>query len=219
MRRAIEAEVGAAEQAMEAVLEERARIARELHDIVAHAVSSMVVQAGAAEAGADDPAYVRKTASDIRSTGNDAMAEMRRLVSVLRISDEAPMTPQPRLEALPALVDRATTEGTPTRLRVTGEPRPLPAGLDLAAYRIVQEALTNVRRHAEATTCEVRVHFGPQSVQLEVVDDGRGGEVGRSAGHGLVGMRERANLYGGELSAGDGPDGGFVVRATLPVGP
>jgi signal transduction histidine kinase len=95
----------------------------------------------------------------------------------------------------------------------------LPAGLDLAAYRIVQEALTNVRRHAEASTCEVLVHFGPESVQLEVVDDGRGGEVGRSGGHGLVGMHERVSLYGGELTAGSGPGGGFVVRASLPVGP
>ena len=216
LRRAIDAEVGAAEQAMQAVLDERGRIARELHDIVAHSVSSMVVQAGAAEAGADDAAYVRKTVASIRSTGNDALAEMRRLVSVLRISDDAPMAPQPRLAALPALVERTAREGTPTRLSVTGEPRPLPAGLDLALYRIVQEALTNVRRHADATGCEVSLHYGPDAVGLEVVDDGRGGEVG-SAGHGLVGMRERVSLYGGELTAGPQSEGGFAVRATLPV--
>jgi signal transduction histidine kinase len=217
MRRAVDAEVGAAEQAMQAVLDERGRIARELHDIVAHSVSSMVVQAGAAEAGADDAAYVRKTVASIRSTGNDALAEMRRLVSMLRISDDAPMAPQPRLEALPALVERATAEGTRTRLIVTGEPRPLPAGLDLALYRIVQEALTNVRRHAGATDCEVSLHYGPDGVGLEVVDDGHGGEVGNASGHGLVGMRERVSLYGGELTAGPRPAGGFAVRATLPV--
>jgi signal transduction histidine kinase len=219
MRRAVEAEVGAAEQAMRAVLDERGRIARELHDIVAHSVSSMVVQAGAAEAGADDAAYVRKTVASIRSTGNDALAEMRRLVSMLRISDDAPMAPQPRLEALPALVEHTTAEGTPTRLTVTGDPRRLPAGLDLALYRIVQEALTNVRRHADATNCDVALHYGPESVCLEVVDDGRGGEIRSSGGHGLVGMRERVSLYGGELTAGPRPVGGFAVRATLPVAP
>jgi signal transduction histidine kinase len=217
MRRAVDAEVGAAERAMQAVLDERGRIARELHDIVAHSVSSMVVQAGAAEAGADDAAYVRKTLASIRSTGNDALAEMRRLVSMLRIADDAPMAPQPRLEALPALVERTTAEGTRTRLKVIGEPRPLPAGLDLALYRIVQEALTNVRRHAGATDCEVSLHYGPESVGLEVIDDGRGGDVGSAGGHGLVGMRERVSLYGGELTAGPRPSGGFAVRATLPV--
>jgi signal transduction histidine kinase len=218
MRRAIEAEVGAAEQAMRAVLDERALIARELHDIVAHSVSSMVVQAGAAEAGADDPAYVRTTLASIRSTGNDALAEMRRLVSVLRVSDDAPLSPQPRLAALPALVDRATAEGTPTQLRVSGAATPLPAGVDLALYRIVQEALTNVRRHARATRCEVSVHYEPGAVSVEILDDGPGGAGDASgSGHGLVGMRERADLYGGELVAGPRPDGGFAVRATLPV--
>jgi signal transduction histidine kinase len=218
MRRAIDAEVGAAQQATLAVLDERSRIARELHDIVAHAVSSMVVQAGAAEAGADDPEYVRRTVASIRTTGNDAMAEMRRLVSMLRLSDDAPMSPQPRLEALPALVERTTAEGTATRLHVTGEARPLPAGLDLALYRILQEALTNVRRHARASTCEVSLHYGSDAVTLEVVDDGRGGDVQvTDGGHGLVGMRERASLYGGELDAGPSEAGGFAVRATLPV--
>jgi signal transduction histidine kinase len=215
-RRAIDAEVGAAEQAMRAVLDERARIARELHDIVAHAVSSMVVQAGAAEAGADDPAYVRKALASIRSTGNDALAEMRRLVSMLRVAEDVPLSPQPRLEGLPALVERTTAEGVPTRLEVSGDAAPLPAGLDLALYRIVQEALTNVRRHSHASRCDVTVHYGPDAVSVEVVDDGRGGDVS-GAGHGLVGMRERAGLYGGELVAGPGPAGGFAVRAVLPV--
>ena len=218
MRRAIDAEVGAAEQAMRAVLDERALIARELHDIVAHSVSSMVVQAGAAEAAADDPDYVRTTLASIRSTGNDALAEMRRLVSMLRVADEAPLAPQPRLAALPALADRTSAEGTPTRLTVTGEACPLPAGVDLALYRIVQEALTNVRRHARASRCEVRLHYGADAVCVEIVDDGPGADPGSAgSGHGLVGMRERADLYGGELVAGPRPEGGFGVRARLPV--
>ena len=220
MRRAVEAEVGAAEQAMRAVLDERARIARELHDIVAHSVSSMVVQAGAAEVGADDPDYVRSTVTSIRTTGNDALAEMRRLVSVLRVSDDAPLTPQPRLESLPALVERATSAGTETRLSVTGTPRSLPAGLDLAVFRIIQESLTNVRKHAGATRCEVSLHYGSDRVDVEIVDDGRGGDVDPStSGHGLIGMRERAGLYDGELSAGPRPGGGFAVRARLSVAP
>jgi signal transduction histidine kinase len=218
MRRAVDAEVAAAEQAMVAVLDERSRIARELHDIVAHSVSSMVVQAGAAEAGAEDADYVRQAAASIRSTGNDALAEMRRLVSMLRVSDDAPMLPQPRLDALPALVTRTTAEGTPTTLTVSGTTRPLPTGLDLAVYRIVQEALTNVRRHSGATRCEVRLHYGGDALGVEVVDDGCGaGSSGATPGHGLVGMRERAGLYGGELTAQPQPGGGFAVRATLPV--
>jgi signal transduction histidine kinase len=218
MRRAIDAEVGAAEQAMRAVLGERALIARELHDIVGHAVSSMVVQAGAAEAGADDPEHVRSTAASIRATGNEALAEMRRLVSMLRVDEEAPLSPQPRLEALPALIERTSLDGPVTTLTVTGDPRPLPAGLDLALYRIVQEALTNVRRHAAATRCEVSLDFGPGCVSVSVVDDGRGGDQGAtSSGHGLTGMRERVGLYGGRLDAGPRAAGGFAVEATLPV--
>ena len=218
VRRAIDAEVGAAEQAMQAVLEERALIARELHDIVGHAVSSMVVQAGAAEAAADDPAYVRATASSIRTTGNGALAEMRRLVSMLGLADEAPLSPQPRLEALPALVEQTTAAGPRATLGVTGTPRPLPAGLDLALYRIVQESLTNVRRHAAAAHCEVTLDYGPGSVSVTVVYDGRGAApTAISSGHGLVGMRERVGFYGGELAAGPQPAGGFAVRATLPV--
>ena len=220
MRRAVDAEVGAAEQAMRAVLEERALIARELHDIVGHAVTSMVVQAGAAEAGADDPEHVRRTMASVRSTGNEALAEMRRLLSVLRVADDAPLSPQPRVESLPALVDRTTSEGTPTTLTVDGRPRPLPAGLDLALYRIVQEALTNVRRHSGATRCEVSLDYRPDCVAVAVVDNGRGGDPATgTTGHGLIGMRERVGLYGGDLSAGPAPAGGFAVRATLPVAP
>jgi signal transduction histidine kinase len=220
-RRAIEAEVGAAEQAMRAVLEERTRIARELHDIVAHSVSSMVVQAGAAEeAGPSDPEFVRSALGSIRTTGNDALTEMRRLVSMLRLSDDAPLSPQPRLDALPALVETTASAGLGVRLTVSGTVRALPAGLDLAVYRIIQEALTNVRRHAGARRCEVSLTYDEAAVRIAVVDDGCGGAPDpATAGHGLLGMHERAVLYGGRLVAGPEPDGGFAVRAELPVAP
>ncbi|HET6167632.1 MAG TPA: sensor histidine kinase [Marmoricola sp.] len=218
-RRAIEAEVGAAEQAMQAVLEERTRIARELHDIVAHSVSSMVVQAGAAEeAGPDDAEFVRSALASIRTTGNDALAEMRRLVSMLRVAEDAPLAPQPRLDALPALVDSTTANGLRVDLAISGDVRPLPAGLDLAVYRIVQEALTNVRRHSGARHCDVSVAYDADAIRVAVVDDGRGGSVDpATSGHGLLGMHERAVLYGGNLVAGPEPAGGFAVRAELPV--
>lgn len=220
-RRAVAAEVAAAESAMRAVADERARIARELHDIVAHSVTSIVVQAGAAEqAGPQDGDFVKNALAEIRSTGTEALAEMRRLVAVLRTTDEpVDHEPQPRLAALPALVDRA---GVPATLTVTGAVRPLPAGLDLAAYRIVQESLTNVRRHAAATACRVRVDYGADELCVEVRDDGRAPAApagpGAAVGHGLVGMQERARLYGGTLEAGPATGGGFLVRATLPLG-
>ena len=225
-RRAVEAEVSAAERAMQAVLDERTRIARELHDIVAHSVSSMVVQAGAAEQAGDDRAFVDGALAEIRATGSEALAEMRRLVTMLRDLDERPsLTPQPRLAGLSALVEQAGRDGLATSLRIEGEERLLPAGLDLAVYRIVQEALTNVRRHAGATRCEVLLAYAPDEVRVDVVDDGRGGSgdsggvPGTGPGHGLVGMRERASLYGGRLEAGPHDEGGFVVSARLPVAP
>ena len=215
-QRAIVAEVNASEQAMQAVVDERTRIARELHDIVGHAVSSIVVQAGAAEQADDDRAFVDQALANIRKTGNDALVEMRRLVSMLRTTDDAPFAPQPRLESLPSLV--AGAGGPDVRLTVTGAVRPLPSGLDLTVYRIIQEALTNVRRHAAATRCEITLAYEPERLRIVVVDDGKGGEVPDSTGgHGLVGMRERAALYGGEVVVGPEPAGGFAVRATLPV--
>ncbi|MGN6301975.1 MAG: sensor histidine kinase [Angustibacter sp.] len=214
-QRAIAAEVGAAEQAFRAVLEERTRIARELHDIVGHAVGSIVVQAGAAEQARDDAPFVAQALADIRATGNDALAEMRRLVSLLRDDGDVPLAPQPTLEALPRLV--ATVTGPQVTLAVSGDPRPLPAGVDLAAYRIVQEALTNVRRHAAAERCSVAVTYEPDGVRVEVVDDGRSAAAAPVPGHGLTGMRERACLYGGEVQAGPEPGGGFAVRAFLPA--
>ena len=219
-RRAIQAEVGAAEAALRAVVEERTRIARELHDIVAHAVTSMVVQAGAAEQADGDRAFVDGALASIRRTGSDALTEMRRLVTMLREDDDAPLAPQPRLAALPSLVEASAVHGLRTRMEVAGEARELPAGLDLTVYRIVQEALTNVRRHAGASECVVRLHYEPDEIRLEVVDDGEGGPADPvSVGHGLTGMRERVGLYGGRLEAGPEPERGFAVRAALPVAP
>ncbi len=218
MRRAVAAEVGAAETALRAVVEERTRIARELHDIVAHAVTSMVVQAGAAEQADGDRSFVDPALSSIRQTGNEALSEMRRLVTMLRAEGDAPLGPQPRLDALPSLIDSASAHGPRTRLEVAGTARDLPPGLDLTVYRIVQEALTNVRRHAGASECVVRLTYGPGEVRLEVVDDGRGGGAAPArGGHGLVGMQERVGMYGGRLEVGPEPGRGFAVRAVLPV--
>jgi signal transduction histidine kinase len=222
-QRAIDAEVAAAEQAMQAVVAERTRIARELHDVIAHSVSVMVVQAGAAEqvVGEDDET-VRRALRTVRSTGTEALAEMRRVVAMIRDDEEGgSLTPQPGVDALPGLVSKASESGLQVSLAVEGDARPLPPGLDLAAYRIVQEALTNVRRHARAASAWVVLRYGDDGVDIEVVDDGAGagehGGVPVGGGHGLVGMRERVSLYGGRLEAASQPGGGFAVRARLPV--
>jgi signal transduction histidine kinase len=219
-RRAIDAEVAAAERAMAAVDEERTRIARELHDIVAHAVSMMVVQAGAAEQVVDDdPDYVRGALATIRGTGTGALAEMRRVVAMLRYADEpGSLAPQPGLDALPGLIEDVCSTGLTATLDVLGKTQPLTAGVDLAAYRIVQEALTNVRRHAAATSVRVELAYGVDELRIEVADDGVGSTDPRG-GHGLVGMRERASLYGGRIETASANGSGFVVRAVLPAGP
>lgn len=217
-QQAIAAEIAAAE----AVLAERTRIARELHDIVAHAMSVMVVQAGAAEQlTEDDPVRVRKSLSAIRSTGTEALGEMRRLVGMLRDdSDVGLLAPQPGLSGLKALVDEASETGLPVTLEVSGDERDLPAGVDLAAYRIVQEALTNARRHAVgASQVSVAIRFEPERLELEVADDGRASADTTGSGHGLVGMRERVALYDGTLAAEQLADGGFRVLARLPLAP
>jgi signal transduction histidine kinase len=201
--------------------EERARIAREMHDVVAHSVSVIVVQAGAAEAAMDeDPAYTRDALDRIRRTGAETLEDMRRLLTVLREhqTDEV-ASPQPGLASLRDLLEQAQAGGLRTDLVVQGQPRPLPAGLDLTAYRIVQEALTNVRRHAAADLATVRLRYGHTEMEVEVVDDGRGrlAAVPSTVGHGMVGMRERVALYGGRLEA-RAELGGFRVRAVLPLG-
>jgi len=216
--RAIAAEVAAAEQALTAVVEERTRIARELHDIVAHSVTTMVVQAGAAEQVVDDdPDYVRQALASIRTTGSGALADMRRVVTILRdIEEPGALAPQPGVRNLSALVDDARSAGLTATLDVAGQVRPLPAGVDVAAYRIVQEALTNVRRHAQATEVRVGLDYSEDAIRIEVADDGVG-SVDPRGGHGLIGMRERASLYGGGLEAGSENGSGFVVRAVLPA--
>ena len=206
-----------------AVAEERGRIARELHDVVAHAVSVMVVQAGAARRIASaKPEQAHDIIASIESTGRQALAEMRRLVDVLRSVDEpTSLDPQPRLADVGALVEQTREAGLPVVLRVEGEPRTLPAGVDLSAYRIVQEALTNVRKHAGPATAQVRLRYGAHALDVEVVDDGSGSSARRdgngSGGNGLIGMRERVALFGGHLDVGPRLDGGFRVAAHLPL--
>ena len=154
----------------------------------------------------------------VEQTGREALAEMRRMVGVLRRPEEAPaLAPQPSLEQLERLVEHAREAGLPVELRVEGEPVQLPAGLDLTAYRFVQEGLTNALKHARARSAEVLVRYSDGHVELTVSDDGRGGGDGDKGGHGLVGMRERVSVYGGELEAGPRPEGGFRLRARLPV--
>jgi len=205
--------------ATEAVAEERARIAREMHDVVAHSVSVMVVQAGAATQVVDrDPARALEALESIRTTGTEALAEMRRLVGVLRTpDDEAALDPQPGTAAIPDLVAGARAAGLRVELLVEGRPTGLPPGVDLAAYRIVQEALSNVRRHAggAASAC-VRLHHVPGRLEVTVHDDGQGAEAAHP-GHGLVGMRERVRLYGGAMNVHTEPGRGFTVTAVLPV--
>jgi signal transduction histidine kinase len=222
MQRAIEAEVGSAERTATAVGQERARIARELHDVVAHAISVMVVQAGAAEQVIDDdPEIARRALKTIRSTGTGALAEMRRMVTMLRDDDYVgELAPQPGVAALPTLVEEAKAGGLEVHMQIEGRQRTLPAGVDLATYRIVQEALTNVRRHAAASHVAVVLRYGEHNVEVEVRDDGRGAsDVTTTSGHGLIGMRERAALYGGRLETASGNGAGFTVTATLPVRP
>ncbi len=236
--RALELDQQAASE--RAVSAERARIARELHDVVAHHVSMIVVQAeaGAAacatasETGPSSPAAVSSRFDGIAATGRSAMTELRRLLGVLREPDHQPTTaPQPGLGQVEALVAQVREAGVPVILTVEGDPRPLPDGVDVSAYRIVQEALTNVVRHAGSAPTRVLVRYGTDAVDICVEDEGTTGdtspgrvrgrlgpETGATApGHGLVGIRERAALLNGELRIGPRPQGGFEVAARLPV--
>ncbi len=205
--------------AREAVVEERARIARELHDAIAHSVSMMVVQAGAERRTLDEPAgTTHEVLETIEQIGRGALNEMRRLVGMLRSDSVDPLTPQPGLDDLSTLVTQVREAGLPVELRIEGERRPLPVGIELSAYRIVQEALTNALKHGGDAHATVDVRYGADTLELEIVDDGRGSAtqvVG--GGHGLVGMRERVALYGGRLDAGRRQSGGFGVRVLLPI--
>jgi signal transduction histidine kinase len=218
--RAERAERARETEARAAVAEERARIAREMHDVVAHSLSVMVVQAEAAEAMLDgDPARARRPLAAVQQTGRDALGELRRMLGVLReMADQNPdLAPQPGLSGIDELVDHVRQAGLPVSVRVEGDPRPLPAGIDLSAYRIVQEGLTNALKHAGPASSEVILRYGAREIELEVRDDGRGGGSGNGGGHGLLGMRERVALYGGDLTAGPRPEGGFALVARLPL--
>jgi signal transduction histidine kinase len=205
--------------AREAVVEERARIARELHDAIAHNVSMMVVQAGAERRVLDETnGGTKEVLVTIERIGRGALTEMRRLVGMLRSDAADPLAPQPGLDDLPTLVAQVRDAGLPVELEVDGERRELPVGIELSAYRIVQEALTNALKHAGHARARVYVRYGEDSLELEIVDDGTGAEAPvSSGGHGLVGMRERVALYGGRLDAGRRPSGGFSVRVLLPI--
>jgi signal transduction histidine kinase len=218
-RLATQAEAEREEQARLAVAEERARIARELHDVVGHSVSVMTVQASAVRRLLEpDQDKEREALLVVEQTGREALAEMRRMVGVLRRPDEAPaLAPQPSLERIEQLVAHTRETGLPVDLRIEGTPMELPAGIDTTAYRIIQEALTNAVKHARAEKAEVVVRYANGTVELTVSDDGRGDGDGGGSGHGLVGMRERVSVYGGELEAGPQAGGGFRLRATLPV--
>ena len=202
-----------------AVAEERARIARELHDIVAHAVSVMVLQVGVvrhklpAELGEEEDAL-----RGVEETGRSALAEMRRLLGAMRSEGaEAELAPQPSLERLDALAAECGRAGLPVSVHVEGEPVRLPPAIDLSAYRIVQEGLTNALKHAHAGHADVTVRYRPDGIELEVKDDGAGAANGDGLGHGLLGIRERVKIYGGEMTAGPANGGGFVLSTRLPL--
>jgi signal transduction histidine kinase len=208
--------------AREAVATERATIARELHDVVAHHMSVMVVQAGAARSVVEtDAAAAVDALRQIEASGRTGLAEMRRLLEILKAgADGDGRAPQPGLSELDGLLEGMRATGLPVEAVIEGEPRSLPPGVDLSAYRIVQEALTNALRHAGPANARVLVRYLADGVELEITDDGQGSPVSGDAtgGHGLIGMRERAHLFGGELEAGPRSGGGWIVRAQLPTG-
>src|SRR5579884_815028 len=219
--RALRAEREQVEQAARAVLDERARIARELHDVVAHHVSAIAVQAGAAEEIAEsDPRRAREVLGTIQATSREALAEMRALVGVLRDQPEdSRLAPQPSLDQLDRLVAQTRAAGLEVALRVEGRRRPLPEALDLSAFRLVQEALTNSLKHARASHADVVVRYGDESLEVIVSDDGSGNGSSPmpGTGRGLVGMRERVALFQGRLDVGRSAAGGFRVHAILPI--
>jgi len=202
-----------------AVAEERVRIARELHDIVAHAVSVMVLQVGAVrhklpETLTEDSDALR----NVEQAGRTALAEMRGLLAAMRRDgDEAELTPQPGLEGLDSLLEEIGRAGLPVQLHVDGEPVALPRGIDLSAYRIVQEGLTNALKHARASNADVTVRYRSDELHIEVRDNGEGSSTSDGLGHGLVGVRERVKIYGGEMSAGTANGRGFILSTRLPL--
>ena len=204
-----------------AVAEERRRIARDLHDVIAHSVSVMVVQAGAAEDVFDrDPAAVLEPIRAVQETGRGALVEISRLLGLLREDGaELGLAPQPRIDDLPELAAQTEAAGLPVDLRVEGTPRSLPLGVDLSIYRIAQEALTNARKHNAGSRAHVVLRYRDEFAELEIENDGVASTNGHRGGHGLIGMRERVAVFGGSLEAGPRPDGGFRVIARLPLPP
>jgi signal transduction histidine kinase len=219
-RRAVMAENETAEVAQQSVVLERARIARELHDIVSHGLSLMIIQAGAAERVLETSRpRVAEALKAIQNVGRDALLEMQRLLAVLRLDDpDAGLAPQPSLNQLDQLITAVRTAGLPVDLTIDGEVRKLPPGLDLCLYRLIQEALTNTLKHAGHAPTRVSLHYGTEQIDLEVIDEGTFVPTPATmGGHGLIGMRERVAAYGGRLEAGGLSGGGFAVRASLPV--
>ncbi|MFE7511905.1 sensor histidine kinase [Streptomyces sp. NPDC057540] len=210
-------------KALRAVAEEQARIARELHDVIAHHISVIAVQSGLADYVFDtDPGTARKALGTIADTSSEALEEMRRMLTLLRAGDSAPESyaPMPTLGGLADMAARMDAGGVPVELVVEGEPRTLPPGAELCAYRVVQEALTNVLKHARPGGAVVTVRYETHRLLVSVTDDGPGPDPARvdaGGGHGLIGMHERAKLYGGAVTTGPGPEGGFHVRLTLPT--
>jgi signal transduction histidine kinase len=225
LEQAAELERARAEQARRAVAEERLRLARELHDVVAHSISVIAVQSGVgAHVAKTQPEEAAKALAAIEATSRAALTELRRLLGVLRQDDEpeGSLAPVPGLADLEGLLAEVAKAGLAVRLQVEGTPSPLPAGVDLSAYRIVQEALTNVVKHAGPVRAQVTIRYRDQEIRVEVIDDGRGvaaptGDGRARVGHGLIGMRERVAVFGGDLETGPCPDGGFRVAARLPL--
>jgi signal transduction histidine kinase len=201
-----------------AVEQERARIASELHDVVTHNVSVMVVQAGAARRVLDSsPGEAREALLAVEASGRTAMTELRHLLGLLAPAGDEILRPQPGLGQLPSLVARVRAAGLPVELSVTGTQVSLPAGMDLAAYRVVQEALTNIIKHAGPATAQVRIRYSAEDLLIEITDDGGPSGAPAGGGRGLIGLRERIALYGGQLDAGPRPAGGWRVRAAIPL--
>ena len=202
-----------------AVAEERARIARELHDIVAHAMSVMVLQVGAVRHRLpDELAEDAEALKGVEGTGRGALGEMRRLLGALRRDDEdAELAPQPGLARLEPLLEDVRKAGLHVDLEVDGDPFPLPEGIDVSAYRIVQEGLTNTLKHGHASSARVEIGYEPDELRIDVRDDGDGAASGDGLGHGLIGLRERVKIYGGSMSAAAARDGGFVLSTRLPL--
>jgi signal transduction histidine kinase len=206
-------------RAHEAVAEERTRIARELHDVVAHAISVVVLQArGGRRMLDDDPDETRRALDVIEHAGEQALGEMRRLLGLLRQDEAEPtLAPPPSLRRIDELVAATRASGLAVEVVIEGEPVELPPGVDVSAYRIVQEALTNALKHAGHAHARVTITYAVDAVDLAIVDDGSGGETANGGGYGLAGMRERVAIYGGRLESGARPEGGYALRVRLPL--